>query len=75
MRLQTYRDESRSRHFDLICGGEHPTSIDLVSGNNFRDVGGGFRLRPHGPLRINGRQFEPMGPLKTRKSKSRRFPR
>jgi hypothetical protein len=31
MRLQTYRDESRSRHFDLICGGEHPTSIDLVS--------------------------------------------
>src|SRR5258708_20649070 len=31
MRLQTYRDESRSRHFDLICGGEHPTSIDLAS--------------------------------------------
>ena len=31
MRLQTYRDESRSRHFDLICGrGEHPKSIDLV---------------------------------------------
>jgi hypothetical protein len=30
MRLQTYRDESRSRHFDLICGGEHPRSIDLV---------------------------------------------
>jgi hypothetical protein len=30
MRLQTYRDESRSRHLDLICGGEHPRSIDLV---------------------------------------------
>jgi hypothetical protein len=31
MRLQTYRDESRSRHFDLIYGGERPRSIDLVS--------------------------------------------
>jgi hypothetical protein len=31
MRLQTYRDESRSRHFDLICGGKHLRSIDLVS--------------------------------------------
>jgi hypothetical protein len=30
MRLHTYRDESRSRHFDLIFGGEHPRSIDLV---------------------------------------------
>jgi hypothetical protein len=30
MRLQTYRDESRSRHFDLIFGGERPRSIDLV---------------------------------------------
>ena len=30
MRFQTYRDESRSRHFDLIGGGEHPKSIDLV---------------------------------------------
>jgi hypothetical protein len=30
MRLQTYRDESRSRHFDLIFGGERPWSIDLV---------------------------------------------
>jgi hypothetical protein len=30
MRLQTYRDESRSRHFDLVGGGEHPRSIDLV---------------------------------------------
>jgi hypothetical protein len=31
MRLQTYRDESHSRHFDLISGGEPPRSIDLVS--------------------------------------------
>jgi hypothetical protein len=30
MRLQTYRDESRARHFDLIFGGERPRSIDLV---------------------------------------------
>ena len=30
MRIQTYRDESRSRHFDLICGRERPRSIDLV---------------------------------------------
>jgi hypothetical protein len=30
MRLQTYRDESRSRRFDLISGDEHPRSIDLV---------------------------------------------
>ena len=30
MRLQTYRDESLSRHFDLICGRERPKSIDLV---------------------------------------------
>jgi hypothetical protein len=31
MRLQTYRDESRFRHFDLTWGGERPRSIDLVS--------------------------------------------
>jgi hypothetical protein len=30
MHLHTYRDESRSRHFDLISGGKHPRSIDLV---------------------------------------------
>jgi hypothetical protein len=30
MRLQTYRDKSRSRHFDLIYGRENPRSIDLV---------------------------------------------
>ncbi len=31
MRLHTYRDESRSRHFDLIGGRGHPWSIDLVT--------------------------------------------
>jgi hypothetical protein len=31
MRLQTYRDETRSRHFDLIGGGSHPWSVDLVA--------------------------------------------
>ncbi len=30
MRIQTYRDESRSRHVDLVRAGEHPRSIDLV---------------------------------------------
>jgi hypothetical protein len=30
MRLQTYRDESHSRHIDLLCGGKRPRSIDLV---------------------------------------------
>ena len=31
MRIQTYRDESRSRHFDLIYGRAGARSIDLVS--------------------------------------------
>jgi len=31
MRFQTYRDQSRSRHFDLIGGRGHPWKIDLVS--------------------------------------------
>ena len=31
MRIQTYRDESRSRHFDLTYGGARARSIDLVS--------------------------------------------
>jgi hypothetical protein len=31
MRLKTYRDQSRSRHLDLIGRGEDPWSIDLVS--------------------------------------------
>jgi hypothetical protein len=31
MRIQTHRNQSRSRHFDLIGGGVRPWSIDLVS--------------------------------------------
>jgi hypothetical protein len=31
MRLQTYRDESHSRHIDSIIAGGRPRSIDLVS--------------------------------------------
>jgi hypothetical protein len=31
MRLRTYRDETRSRHFDLIGGGGHHWSVDLVA--------------------------------------------
>jgi hypothetical protein len=31
MRLHTYRDESRSRHFDLLGGSRHPWSVDLVA--------------------------------------------
>ncbi len=31
MRLHSYRDESHSRHFDLIGGGGHSWSVDLVS--------------------------------------------
>jgi hypothetical protein len=30
MRIQIYRDESLSRHFDLIYGGARARSIDLV---------------------------------------------
>jgi hypothetical protein len=31
MRFHTYRDESHSRHFDLIGGTSHPWTIDLVT--------------------------------------------
>jgi hypothetical protein len=31
MRLHTHRDETRSRHFDLLGGAGHPWSIDLVT--------------------------------------------
>jgi hypothetical protein len=31
MRIQTYRDQTFSRHFDLIGGVLHSWSIDLVS--------------------------------------------
>jgi len=30
MRIKTYRDESRSRHFDLVGGGDDAWSVDLV---------------------------------------------
>jgi len=30
MRIQTYRDKCRSRHFDLVGRGDDPWSIDLV---------------------------------------------
>jgi hypothetical protein len=31
MRLHTYRDVSRARHFDLIGRGDQPWTIDLVA--------------------------------------------
>jgi hypothetical protein len=31
MHLRTYRDDTGSRHFDLISGGGHPWSVDLVA--------------------------------------------
>lgn len=31
MRLQTFRDDRHSRHFDLIGGKRHPWSVDLVT--------------------------------------------
>ena len=31
MRLRTYRDDTGSRHFDLIGGGGHPWSVDFVA--------------------------------------------
>jgi hypothetical protein len=31
MHPHTYRDEGHSRHFDLVSGGWHPTSIDVVA--------------------------------------------
>jgi hypothetical protein len=30
MRFRTYRDNSRSRHFDLVGRGDDPWSVDLV---------------------------------------------
>jgi hypothetical protein len=31
MHLRIYRDKSRSGHLDLVGGGEHPWTIDLVA--------------------------------------------
>ena len=42
---------NHSRHFDLIGGGDHPWSIELVS-VTFGHVSGGFRMCPHNPVRI-----------------------
>jgi hypothetical protein len=36
MRLQTHRDESRSKHFDLTGGGHQPWSIGLVAAKQLR---------------------------------------
>jgi hypothetical protein len=30
IRIQTYRDENRARHFDLVSAGERPRTVDLV---------------------------------------------
>jgi hypothetical protein len=30
MHLHTYKDEQKSRHFDLVRDGDHPRSIDVV---------------------------------------------
>ena len=49
MRLHSYRDESHSRHFDLIGGGGHPWSIDLVyvTASTILVVGFGCALVAH----------------------------
>jgi hypothetical protein len=49
MHLHSYRDESHSRHFDLIGGGDHPWSIDLVSvtASGLLVVGFGGALMAH----------------------------
>jgi hypothetical protein len=31
MRLHAYRDENRSGHVELLGGGDHPWTIDLVT--------------------------------------------
>ena len=48
MHLQTYRDESRSWHLDLIGGRGHPWSIDLVVRNSFGHLVDRPRLRLRG---------------------------
>jgi hypothetical protein len=53
MRLHSYRDESHSRHFDLIGGGGHPWSIDLR--NSFGHLSGGVRLCARSALGPVGR--------------------
>jgi len=48
MHLHTYRDESRSRHLDLIGGRGHPWSIDLVVVTASGHLVDGLRLRLRG---------------------------
>jgi hypothetical protein len=31
MRLHAYRDENRSSHVELVGGGDHPWTVDLVT--------------------------------------------
>jgi hypothetical protein len=51
----TYRDESRSRHFDLPGGAGHPWSIDLVTVTASGILLMGFGLpRPDGPASLFG---------------------
>ena len=47
MRLHSYRDESHSRHFDLIGGGGHPWSIDPVTASAILVVGFACALMAH----------------------------
>jgi hypothetical protein len=42
MRVTTYRDEDRSRHFDLVGGSNHPWSVDLVRESASCLLVGGF---------------------------------
>jgi hypothetical protein len=31
MRIRTYRDAAHSHHVDLVGGGDHPWSVDLIA--------------------------------------------
>ena len=50
MHLQTYRDEARSVHVDLISEGARPWSIDLVSATASGLLVVGFALALVAPL-------------------------
>jgi hypothetical protein len=57
MRLQTFRDDKRSRHFDLIGNG---WSIDLVFVTAASILGAGLRRRHRGaagPMRRPGEKI------------------
>jgi hypothetical protein len=51
MRLHTCQDESRSRRLNLIGGGGHPWSIDLVSVTASGILLVGLRVCPRSPVR------------------------